>query len=346
MGGTMVCIAVALIGVDASWQPLPEGGVQHVIQIEPQVLERLESGAIESVASHVPVDLDVRAYQIAIGTHEVGENARTPDVQSPILVGVDTVWNPLSAGGFECRVWIQPDVLDELRKPGRVIEGRIPASVKTLSRFTIGVGSKPLAMMSPPVDRADPTESVAARLDLLSVDAPSGLPVIPPRQPMWTRSWPPPMPIRNVSPPSFPSPETPSTPNPAPSEAWSPPPFESLPPAGEASPAEPPLLDPAVGSAQELQQAAHLEQSGATPNDQPPTKPVVNKPPAGDPNKSSLSPTATFFGLLASLAGNIFLLWILWIMRDFRSRYRALLRRMGEVGDIVRNCVTELERTT
>ena len=79
MGGAIVCFAAVLLGVDASWPSLPDGGLQYVIQIEPQVFERLESGAIETVGSHVPPDLaDIRAFQIVIGT---------PNAQPPILPG-------------------------------------------------------------------------------------------------------------------------------------------------------------------------------------------------------------------------------------------------------------------
>lgn len=157
MGGTIVCIAAVLLGIDARWPPLPDGGWQYVVQIEPQVLEQLESGAIESLESHVPPYLnDVRAYQIVIGTQQLAKTTRTPNVQSLILAGVDTEWVPLPDGRFECRMWIHADVLEELQQSGRVIEGWIPADVKTLSLFTITVGTKPLAVSLPTTNGANP----------------------------------------------------------------------------------------------------------------------------------------------------------------------------------------------
>ena len=106
-------------------------------------------------------------------------------------------------------------------------------------------------------------------------------------------------------------------------------------------PAEPPVFTPGAGSTLiPVQPAVHVEPSPTTPSAQPPVQAALNDPATGDSAKWPLSPTVMFLGLVASLAFNLFLLWV---MRDFRSRYRALLRRMGEVGDIVRNCVLELE---
>jgi hypothetical protein len=111
---------------------------------------------------------------------------------------------------------------------------------------------------------------------------------------------------------------------------------------------EPPAVKPGAGSRQiPAQPVANLEQSKSTPDERLQPKADSNSTPkkessAGDPAKPRLPPTVTLLGLFASLAGNVFLLWI---MRNFRSRYRVLLRRMGKVGAIVRSCVLELERS-
>jgi hypothetical protein len=67
MCGHIACIAAVLLGVDAGWQPLPDGGIEYIIQIEPQLLETLRSG--EPIQSDVPSYVkDVRAYRIVVGT--------------------------------------------------------------------------------------------------------------------------------------------------------------------------------------------------------------------------------------------------------------------------------------
>jgi len=196
MGGTMVCIAAVLLGVDARWPALPDGGLQYVIQIEPQVFERLQSGVIEAVGSHVPPDVDdIRSFQIVMGTQRLAKDAPTPMTQSvitqsPILSGVDnTQWIPLSAGGVECRVWITPEMLDHLDESGRLIEGMVPAGVEKLSLFTIGVGTKPPAESFPALDGSNLTDRSESWQPPPEIDPSSSLapflpaePALPPYQ--------------------------------------------------------------------------------------------------------------------------------------------------------------------
>ncbi len=44
MCGLVVCLATVVVGIDAGWQPLDGGGVEYLIQIEPQLLDALRSG--------------------------------------------------------------------------------------------------------------------------------------------------------------------------------------------------------------------------------------------------------------------------------------------------------------
>jgi len=72
MCADILCVAAALLGVGAGWQPAPEGGVVYLIQIEPHVLDRLASGEITAVGSDVPPFVkDIRSYQISVGTAEL-----------------------------------------------------------------------------------------------------------------------------------------------------------------------------------------------------------------------------------------------------------------------------------
>ncbi len=72
MCGNILCVAAILLGIDAGWQPLPEGGVVYLIQLEPQILDRLESGEIKAVESDLPPYVkDIRSYRITVGTDEL-----------------------------------------------------------------------------------------------------------------------------------------------------------------------------------------------------------------------------------------------------------------------------------
>ena len=314
MCGNIVCLAAVLLGVDARWPSLPDGGLQYVIQIEPYALDRRESDANEAIRSYVPPYLkDVRAYQIVMGTQRSARNVPTATVHSPILTGVDTDWVPLPSGGAECRVWITPEVLDELAKPGRAIEGKIPANVKMPTMFTISVGTKPPVAESSATIETDPPESVAAKADEL----PAGE-----------------LPADELPADELPADELPAD---SPSEPLSTRPLP-LPPGPSAS-------EPDADSAQP---AAHWEPSQATLDDPPQTKADAN---LTTKNESSPEETATprlpqdvtLIGLLASVAGNVFLLWFIW---NFHSRHLLLLRRMGEVRDAVTGCGSDLERAS
>jgi hypothetical protein len=58
-------VALAL-GVDVGWKPLPEGGLEYIIQIEPELLNSLRSG--QTISSDVPLVLrDIRRYRIQVG---------------------------------------------------------------------------------------------------------------------------------------------------------------------------------------------------------------------------------------------------------------------------------------
>lgn len=63
----VVCCAVAAVGVDFGWQPVAGGGVEYIIQLEPQMLERLKAG--EDIFSDLPPRSgNIRGYRITVGT--------------------------------------------------------------------------------------------------------------------------------------------------------------------------------------------------------------------------------------------------------------------------------------
>lgn len=74
MGAMVLFVAAVGLGIDTGWQPLPEGGLEYIIQIEPPMLESLKAG--EEVASDIPPDLrGIRSYRIKVGTGELPRKA-------------------------------------------------------------------------------------------------------------------------------------------------------------------------------------------------------------------------------------------------------------------------------
>jgi hypothetical protein len=82
MYGNIACIAAAVLGIDVGWQPLPDGGLEYIIQIEPDMLEAIASG--EPIRSDLPSYVrDVRAYQIVVGTGELPRELPPEQIDSP-----------------------------------------------------------------------------------------------------------------------------------------------------------------------------------------------------------------------------------------------------------------------
>jgi len=66
MNAILVCLAVATLGVDVGWRRLPDGGMEYIIEIEPQTLDALRAG--ESIQSDIPSSVrNVRGCRIMVG---------------------------------------------------------------------------------------------------------------------------------------------------------------------------------------------------------------------------------------------------------------------------------------
>jgi len=75
MGSAMVLMAAAM-AVDAGWQPLADGGMEYIIQIEPHALESFQAG--REIVCEVPPNLgEIRSYRLRVGT------APLPRVEPP-----------------------------------------------------------------------------------------------------------------------------------------------------------------------------------------------------------------------------------------------------------------------
>lgn len=78
--GPMLLLAAASIGVDFGWQPIAGGGVEYIIQIEPELLESLASGRAD-IVSEIPTFLrGVRSYRITVGTGPLPHHGEPPPV--------------------------------------------------------------------------------------------------------------------------------------------------------------------------------------------------------------------------------------------------------------------------
>ena len=69
MNPAFAVLAVAVLGIDVGWQPLDEGGVEYIIQIEPDQVDRMLK--FDDLISEVPKELDVRRYRITIGNEKL-----------------------------------------------------------------------------------------------------------------------------------------------------------------------------------------------------------------------------------------------------------------------------------
>ncbi|HUT88421.1 MAG TPA: hypothetical protein VMY37_02900 [Thermoguttaceae bacterium] len=82
MYGAAFCLVTAALGVDVGWQPLPDGGMEYIIQIEPQMLEMLKNG--EQFESDIPPNLrGVRSYRITVGTEKLPRVGELPEPEAP-----------------------------------------------------------------------------------------------------------------------------------------------------------------------------------------------------------------------------------------------------------------------
>jgi len=82
MYGAAFCLVTAALGYDVGWQPLPDGGMEYIIQIEPHLLEMLKSG--EQLVSDIPPNLrGVRSYRITVGTAKLPREGELPEPEPP-----------------------------------------------------------------------------------------------------------------------------------------------------------------------------------------------------------------------------------------------------------------------
>ncbi len=67
MNGIAVLLSLAAVGVDYGWQPGVDGQLEYIIQIEPSLLNSMQSGR-EIVSEIQPEARDVRRFRVRVGT--------------------------------------------------------------------------------------------------------------------------------------------------------------------------------------------------------------------------------------------------------------------------------------
>jgi hypothetical protein len=169
MCANFACIAAVLLGIDAGWQPLPDGGMLYMIQIEPHLLETLASG--EPIQSDVPSFVkNVRAYRIMVGTAELPRELPAEQIESPAAAattGDQPPTDPFLPPATAPPNWPDPSAgLPWLRQPGaespvtpNVIE---PApNSKRIDAQTAGYLEGPSAQSKP--EPKSPSEQAAGQ---------------------------------------------------------------------------------------------------------------------------------------------------------------------------------------
>jgi hypothetical protein len=85
MHTVLFCLATTLVGVEVGWQRIPEGGMEYIIQLDPQTLESLRAG--QTVQSDIPPNAgDVRSYRIvagAKGSRVLPRDTPPPELPNP-----------------------------------------------------------------------------------------------------------------------------------------------------------------------------------------------------------------------------------------------------------------------
>ncbi len=74
-------VAATLVAVEAGWQPLPEGGHEYTIQIEPPSVSMLQNG--HDLISEVPEQVHIRRFRITLGTGSLARIDGPPKASDP-----------------------------------------------------------------------------------------------------------------------------------------------------------------------------------------------------------------------------------------------------------------------
>ena len=120
MSPLLAVFAAAALGIDVGWQPIEGGGVEYIIQIEPDQVDRIVK--FDDLISDVPTGLDIRRYRITVGAEKLPRRV------------LDSAATESEAAEVESQKARRPaeteqPTLDDAPPTKRVVaEGTIPAS--------------------------------------------------------------------------------------------------------------------------------------------------------------------------------------------------------------------------
>ena len=78
MHACSIALVAAALGVNSGWQPLEDGGMEYIVQIQPDLIESMQAG--EVLTSIIPAGVNsVRSFKIVVG------NERPPRIDPPVL---------------------------------------------------------------------------------------------------------------------------------------------------------------------------------------------------------------------------------------------------------------------
>ena len=84
------------MGAEVGWQPLPEGGVEYIIEISPGAVDSLVSG--QAIQSDIPpaVLREIRSYRIIVGNQKAAATTAAPADPDGGIAGLQAA--PTTAG--------------------------------------------------------------------------------------------------------------------------------------------------------------------------------------------------------------------------------------------------------
>lgn len=307
MNALLVLVASAALGIEVGWEPLPGGGHEYTIQIEPQLLEVLEKGEDE-IFSEVPAGIDVRRYRILVGVGKLRRDAGP--LEAEVSPQASTASPPAAAARS------QAPAQSPAQPPTAQTE--IPAASGSMAPTNDPFGTPPSTQPVEPAqpagasDRygtppaAEPAAKGPSEPDFGSPDLPAAAPHdAKPAEPSAARD---PWAAQNV-------------PNPKGSA-------ESPTAGSEASPSDlaskaPAKLPTDNTSSGPIQKTTFANSKGTEGEQRDAAKPPALE---GQPPNQAWLPLVTSILLLGcSIGGNLYLGWI---AMDARARYRAAVAKL------------------
>lgn len=118
MQSAILGVSLCLLGVDVGWQPLATGGVEYIIQIDPQELNLIRR---EGAESSVPFEVkDIRRHRIVIGTDKLPRTPPPPEKEKPSAPATGSFregGKPGTPSTMGLRGWPPPDASKEPAGP-------------------------------------------------------------------------------------------------------------------------------------------------------------------------------------------------------------------------------------